>query len=757
MSRTFDGTSSQGVAASTATTAIANVIPGTVNTGIRRSHPKPFVLANGNLIVGHCTNEDNTAGNFIYKVRTSTDGGLTFGSAVAVTVSGSDTFEGAFAQLSGGLLFCVYGYGSDVRYRTSTDNGATWSSETTLVGSTGADPHVCCVLSGTTLTVAYISGGAVKAAQSTVTSTALGAFGSELTFVATASRDPSITVAADGFYVLAWLSIGDVSVRVARSTDTTGTAFGSPTSLYVGTGSANSDVNLLRNGTQAWATYTVGGDESGIAPNTVPGTFSSYLHISSDGGATWTAGALLHKLNANDDCHRINGAMIGGSPIWFSAAFDGESTTPGSSGDYHIDRHTLAASQAKAIADGRWPATLYNNLTTFTVCAWVKFHTNNAASNQFIYSKGSSGFDRVLQYKSGQIHLFVNRGSTATDYASASTGLLPTDTWAFVAVTFDDSRGTGARAAMFVGASPAAVASVSTSVVDEGSGSITDDTSGTVYLGSHSTDNSRVWNGDIYQFSLYSGVLSLSQIQSVAAGGNPGNRAAGWTLASASTTDADINGYGYDLTLTSTTAGANDPAVQTIAVTETTLERGQASQTLHVVGTGTAFSSSAGSGGATADWTLTGGTVTAVSVVDTTHATLTVTAPTSTGTTAVTFVPASASSGTITVQDTVAPNSPTGLTFGTLAYDFTFSWTAVPPSPSGETITYDVKKNGTTVSSGQSGTSYAATGIANSDVLGVDAKDNSGNTSTLATKTFTAPSASGGLLLNPGMTGRMGG
>src|SRR5690242_7168749 len=134
MARTFNGTSDKiTVTPSAAFSSVSLAIPASYNSGIRRSHPNPFVLANGNLVLGYCTNEDGT--NFVYKQSTSMDGGVTFGSPVFIgggASSGSDTFEGKFAQLSGGTLFCVYGFGSNVRYRTSSDNGATWSSETTI-------------------------------------------------------------------------------------------------------------------------------------------------------------------------------------------------------------------------------------------------------------------------------------------------------------------------------------------------------------------------------------------------------------------------------------------------------------------------------------------------------------------------------------------------------------------------------------------------------------------------------------------------
>lgn len=169
-----------------------------------------------------------------------------------------------------------------------------------------------------------------------------------------------------------------------------------------------------------------------------------------------------------------------------------------------------------------------------------------------------------------------------------------------------------------------------------------------------------------------------------------------------------------------------------IAVSPATAERGQAGQTTTLTATGIDLDAAVAG-----DFSLDHGTITGYN--STTHV-LTFTAWTSNGAMTLTHT-ATGATATITVSDTTAPNSPANLAFGSSSatYAFTFSWNAVSPSPSGETITYDVLVNAATVSSGQSGTTYAASGIADGDVLKVKAKDNSGNVSTVATKTFTAP------------------
>lgn len=106
---------------------------------------------------------------------------------------------------------------------------------------------------------------------------------------------------------------------------------------------------------------------------------------------------------------------------------------------------------------------------------------------------------------------------------------------------------------------------------------------------------------------------------------------------------------------------------------------------------------------------------------------------------------ASGATCTASVTDTTAPGIPApGAGTITAAYSFTLSWSAIAASPSGETITYDVKKNGTTVSSAQAGTTYAVTSAAAGDVFGVDARDNAGNVSSLGTYTVPTPSTGSG-------------
>lgn len=183
----------------------------------------------------------------------------------------------------------------------------------------------------------------------------------------------------------------------------------------------------------------------------------------------------------------------------------------------------------------------------------------------------------------------------------------------------------------------------------------------------------------------------------------------------------------------------NSSTQAAMSTTQLTLERGQAGQSLSVHLLGATAT-------ATSDFTLTGSTITAIDATDTANPIITVTAATSTGVKTLTHV-ATGATCTITVNDTTAPDSPGGLTFSTpptTTYAFTFSWNAIAPAPSGEAITYTVKKGSTTLSAGQAGTTYAVTGAVTGDVYSVYAADTTGNTSSLTTLTFTAPASGAG-------------
>lgn len=548
MARLFDGTDDKAlITTASQLGSSTNVFPGTTGSTKRHSHPMPFILANGNLLLGYCSNENGT--NFEFVQRTSTDGGLTFGSAVTIGglhSSGVDTFHGSFAQLSDGTLFCAYSYGTEVRYRTSTDNGATWSGETTLDTVLGADGHPSCLLDGSTLHVVYNNSTTVKITSATVTGGSIGSFGSA-TSIVTGTQGSVVKCPTDGELMVAYTTGG--SVGIIKSNDSgVGASWASGAALVTGL-----EGNLLTDGTVIWLVFDTGTVHSGTYPTVTPGTRIANIRTTTDDGVTWSQNSLLFNTTSYDS-HRIEGCLYSGSPIWFSSAINGDT-------DYHINRLVPTAA---AVANGRGGLRFrsIDNLQKWTFWTWLRVDgTVNASDNAFVASKDTN--DRVfLQMKSGTtsagraFHVFIDRATTDTDYRIV--GQVADNTWTFVASTFDDSRGNGARAAFYIGTTPANLTLHAANVVAEGSGAINDDTGGSLYISGRNSDNIRFWKGDLGKCGLANGVLTLAQLQDIMRDILPASP----TLIAAYTLDGtvvDLSNNDNDGTYTGTTASSSEP------------------------------------------------------------------------------------------------------------------------------------------------------------------------------------------------------
>lgn len=182
------------------------------------------------------------------------------------------------------------------------------------------------------------------------------------------------------------------------------------------------------------------------------------------------------------------------------------------------------------------------------------------------------------------------------------------------------------------------------------------------------------------------------------------------------------------------------PAAVVVSIAESSIERGQSGQTLTVTITG-------GTSSGTGDWSLavggSSGSITAQSGSN--PYTLTVTAPQTAGEATLTFTPGGpGSSDTVTVSDTVAPDSPSGVSAGSpTVFSVPVSFTLPAASPAGETITGRAYKNDVQVATGVT-SPYTFTGVVGGDTLGITSYDGV-NESAATEVTFTAPSGSGGV------------
>ena len=170
-----------------------------------------------------------------------------------------------------------------------------------------------------------------------------------------------------------------------------------------------------------------------------------------------------------------------------------------------------------------------------------------------------------------------------------------------------------------------------------------------------------------------------------------------------------------------------------ITTTETTLERGQTGQTLHVHITGTTSTS-------TSDWTIAVGAnfgfITAGNFTDPANPVLTVAAPGVTGTATLTLTPAGFTTN-LTVQDTISPDAPTSVSAGApTSYAVPLSFILPSVFGTGEVVTATLRKNSTVVATGVSSSPYTFTGVVDGDVLKVRSRDAAGNESADVSVTF---------------------
>lgn len=501
-----------------------NIIPGSTGSGKRRSHPVPFKLANGNILLSYCTNEFGS--KFSLAVATSTDGGLTFGSGAEVGGSGggaSDTFEGAFAQLSGGTVFFVYGEGADVKYKTSSDNGATWSSASTIVTGSG-DPHPSVCLDGSTLIVAYTASSQVLVRRATVTSTTVGAFGGAITVnSAVASIDPCVVCTSAGNLCIAYATDGSSGyAKVKRSTDS-GATWGSEITVNNGMGSTGTtDPNLVIFGGNLILVQALGDPHVGTTPPLTPGTRWTIAYSSTDAGATWSSRRVLFS-DPVYDMHRVNLCVNGsGDLIGYGASIKSDT-------DFHIDRLNIDQTLAATLASGGQTNPV-DNMTAWTAFAWLYYAgTPNASQNMMPLTKGGRVAAQInrafIQFQDNGTYTngilgFVERATTNSQYVYNNA--LVDSTWTFVAVSYDDARGNGDRFRIWTGTTYANLTQRTPTVITEGSGTQTDDSGQDVTIGSRSSDDIRGFPGYIGGLvGIVPQTLTLAQLQTFMGGSIP--------------------------------------------------------------------------------------------------------------------------------------------------------------------------------------------------------------------------------------------
>lgn len=565
LARTFNGTTDKVLIPPSGIASASNLIPGTTGSGNRRSHPVPFLLANGDVLLSYATNEFGA--KFSLAICRSTDGGVTFDTPVEVGGSGggaTDAYEGCFAQLSGGTVVFVYGDGTATKYKTSADDGATWSAPTTINTGSAGDPHPSAALDGTTLVVGYGDNNSINVRRSTVTSTTVGAFGSQIVVMASGTRlsiDPCIVKTSSGNLTIAYTATATGLIYCKRSSDS-GATWGVEIGTNSGMGATqNADANLVVFSGALWLFYSIGADQTGTYPSVIPGSRHIACLTSSDAGATWRTRRVLFQ-DYTHDIHRVNACVnAAGDLIAYGASIEGDT-------DYHIAKLDIDQSLAATVASGGQSAAA-DNMSVWTAFCWMKYAgTPNAAQNMFLLSKGglaSSLVNRAfLQFQDGGANPnsllgFVERATTNTQYRFNNA--ISDNTWTFVAVDYNDARGNGARMKIWSGTTTANLTERSATVVTEGGGTQTDDSGQAIVVGSRSSDDLRGFLGDIGGLvGLVPANLTLSQLQELMSGTIPSGVSPAWVSDMSSTVD-DYSSADAIARLVGTSAAGSNPPV----------------------------------------------------------------------------------------------------------------------------------------------------------------------------------------------------
>lgn len=520
-----------------------------VNGALRYSHGHPLELDNGDILVAFSTNEDG-GGVFVYKLVRSTDGGETWGSKVTITPApADDVYEGALVQwgAGAGTLLCIYAEGNEIRCRKSTDRGATWGSAIAIDTATGGfdQHHPSAVrLPDGKLIVAYNDAGDIVQKSSTDGG---DTWGSKSTIASEGAGldnlgDPCIIQCANGDLLIAYQDRDtSYAIRTKRSTDG-GTTWGAAQTVVASTGYLNADPNLLRT---PQALYLFFSDTRSVAAEA-----DRWLKVlvSFDDGRSW---AYETYVNGDGDPHRANATLLSnGTPLLVCAAKDSDT-------DYHINRLAPPAG---------WPFPNCRNLTRYTACAWIRYGgTPSASGNMYILSK--DGTDRVHLYALdvspshvNELRVWAGRATAALDYESVQ-NVFVDGALTFVAAVVDLNGPANQKVTFYVGTTPADLAAVSNALTTDGSGLFNDDTGGNLIIGSRTTDNNRVWKGELGNVQLINRMLSLAELRAVMAASRPllGAESGYWPLWGTHDPEIDLAGGRNLGTVTGATVAAINP------------------------------------------------------------------------------------------------------------------------------------------------------------------------------------------------------
>jgi hypothetical protein len=533
------------------------------------SHPSPFVLANGSLLIGYtCDDFDGPPASlgYVYRCKVATlnsQGVITSiaptgtGTLIAGTGASGVTCEnGTFVQLSGGTIVCFYefeesGILAAVQYKTSTDNGVTWSSATTII-SGGNTSSPSAILIGSTLLVVCVGPtNNPTILSATVTSSTVGSFGSPVVISTVASgnmADPKMCNAGNSTLLVAFTDNTNDCIQLVNSTDLTGAAWGTARAYNLPESAAYTiaeNPQLVLDGSIVWMFYDVGQAGTSSVGVLSPGDRTVVAATSADNGTTWSDPQCIYQGYAagpiatanpaggpNCDNHRAHGCLINGVPVVFADSFQFDSS-------YHICRldmtaYCIAGMRAQGLAMAS------NNLSAFTFGCWFKYGGSvNSANNMMLigrsllYSSLGAQSIKLLELfgftgASGSIRISSGYSTTSIDYRAAQT--FTSGQWIFVAGTVNPAGTAGSLCTIYSGTTPANLSTLALTFNTDNTGTLIDDSGGNISIGGRNLDQARTTLGDIDGAFIASGALTLSQLQQVMAKTLPTGTDGFWLL-----------------------------------------------------------------------------------------------------------------------------------------------------------------------------------------------------------------------------------
>ena len=163
---------------------------------------------------------------------------------------------------------------------------------------------------------------------------------------------------------------------------------------------------------------------------------------------------------------------------------------------------------------------LTNDLSSYTVSAWVQRDGNGGTTSGRIFDKGISLKLLLVGHTGstnvGGVQSTISYGSGTANVRGSASGGIPVDsTWRHVCVTWSGGGNASSIAIYINGAAATPYQSDG-----NGTGSATSDAGTAIVIGNRSGAD-RGFDGKIAEFALFSGVLTVGEIQSLAKGFSP--------------------------------------------------------------------------------------------------------------------------------------------------------------------------------------------------------------------------------------------